>query len=54
MNKASESVSKSIENSFDYYAYDLVADRKGSEKYYYRNLFNPNSGFLEPKRSDHF
>ncbi len=54
MDKGSESVSKTIENSLDYYAYNLLLNRLGNEDSYYQNLFNPESGFFQAKSNSRF
>ncbi|MBK7810484.1 MAG: GH92 family glycosyl hydrolase [Saprospiraceae bacterium] len=50
----SESVSKTLENSLDMAALDILIDRKGNEKYFYKNLYNPASGFFQAKVNQKF
>lgn len=50
----SESVSKTLENSVDMAALDLLLGQDGEEKYYYQNLFNPETGFFQAKLNHKF
>lgn len=50
----SESVSKTLENSLDWAGYYLLAGRKGYADQYFRNLFNPETGFFQAKLNHKF
>lgn len=55
--ESSESVSKTIENSLDYYAASLMNPVELNLKraaYYYKNLFNPDNGFFQAKLNHKF
>lgn len=50
----SESVSKTLENSLDWAGYYLLAGRKGYADQYFKNLYNPESGFFQAKLNHKF
>ncbi|NOT36659.1 MAG: glycoside hydrolase family 92 protein [Saprospiraceae bacterium] len=54
MENGAESVSKTIENALDYYAYNLIKKSKNQEHKYYQNLYNPETGFFQPKQNCSF
>lgn len=54
LDKGSESVSKTIENSLDYYAYKIISNSKSKEDKYYQNLYNPSTGFFQAKLNSGF
>lgn len=54
MEVGSESVSKTIENALDFSALKAVAGGNIKEEKFYQNLYNPLTGFFQPKRANRF
>ncbi len=54
MNESAESVSKTIENSIDFGALSEISKKYYPEKEYYKNLFNPKTGFFQSKIANKF
>lgn len=52
--KASESVSKTIENSLDFAALSILTGKSLPQSSYYQNLYNPNTGFFQAKLNHSF